>query len=348
MNHSKAAYLNNRHAEDVSHMCFGEAVSVSMQSMLASHPPLEDRIKSVNTGFLKIQNAKNIIKKRQDEKASKINASDADKIHASTVNVVNSVGNPTAEHMMYALAMHRSLTPTIVSNIHKASGAKAIVYALILSDVEIDIAINYLVEHHQGQIIDSFKIVYESVKKINQRHKLPLIDLALPVLKQLNQSDRNEFLSTTEALIKLDKKYTFFEFVLFLILKKHLNENSSRVDKVNVYSFKSVCHELQLLLSLMIHASRQSQQKKIQVYKEHMSSFCSVVPDFLPVEQCKLKMIEKMLNKLSGLSPLLKKPVINACVEAILDDGIVMPMEAELLRAVSEMLDCPMPPLLDD
>jgi hypothetical protein len=68
----------------------------------------------------------------------------------------------------------------------------------------------------------------------------------------------------------------------------------------------------------------------------------------LRTEQCKFNAIEKVLNTFSQLSPLLKKSVLVACADMVLEDGIVMPAEAELLRSVSEVLDCPMPPLLSN
>ena len=46
------------------------------------------------------------------------------------------------------------------------------------------------------------------------------------------------------------------------------------------------------------------------------------------------------------MSPLVKQSLITACADCVLHDGKVLPGEAELLRAISSTLDCPMPPLL--
>jgi hypothetical protein len=45
-------------------------------------------------------------------------------------------------------------------------------------------------------------------------------------------------------------------------------------------------------------------------------------------------------------SPLIKKNLIDACIHAVGADGVILESEAELLRAVSDTLDCPMPPLV--
>jgi len=340
--------LTGSHAEDMSHMCFGEALHVSMQSLLATHPPLEERIKAVDAGFLKIQRAKDIIKDRQQSKAAADDFSDASSIQTNTQQVTQSVGNPTPEHMVYAAAMLQSFTPSLMDEVHNASGAKAVIYALLLSDMDMQTGLQCLRDQHEGDLVEKLEAINKDIEKLNKRHRLPLIDLALPALKQLSEQEIESFLVTTNALIKSDRKVSLFEFVLLTIFKKHLNKKSGKADKVKIYSFKSVTEELKLLLSLMGHASRQSQEKKQAAYEKGLLSFGVQADSILPVEQCKPKNITRVLNKLSQLSPLLKKSVIDACSDTVLDDGIIMPVEAELLRAISETLDCPMPPLLSD
>src|SRR5258706_2239441 len=48
---SSTSLVAARRAEDVSHMFFGEGVSMSLQSLFATHPPLDERIKRVNPRF---------------------------------------------------------------------------------------------------------------------------------------------------------------------------------------------------------------------------------------------------------------------------------------------------------
>jgi tellurite resistance protein len=52
------------------------------------------------------------------------------------------------------------------------------------------------------------------------------------------------------------------------------------------------------------------------------------------------------MDQLARLRPAAKKQLLAACVQSIAADGHVSQMEAELLRVFSEMLDCPVPPLL--
>ena len=58
-----------------------------------------------------------------------------------------------------------------------------------------------------------------------------------------------------------------------------------------------------------------------------------------------LSALDVALDKLAVLKPLLKPRLLKACVASIVHDQRVAPVEVELLRAFSDVLDCPMPPV---
>jgi len=66
----------------------------------------------------------------------------------------------------------------------------------------------------------------------------------------------------------------------------------------------------------------------------------------LPGEQCGVNQIDAALNRLMQASPLIKKNLLEACIHTIGADGVILEAEAELLRAIADTLDCPMPPFV--
>jgi hypothetical protein len=68
------------------------------------------------------------------------------------------------------------------------------------------------------------------------------------------------------------------------------------------------------------------------------------VMQLLPREQCGMAQIDAALNRLAQAAPAIKRNMLEACVHAVGADGVIVENEAELLRAVSDTLDCPMPP----
>jgi hypothetical protein len=67
----------------------------------------------------------------------------------------------------------------------------------------------------------------------------------------------------------------------------------------------------------------------------------------LPREQCGLARIDQALNRLSLAMPQIKKNLLEACVQVVGADGVVQEREAELLRAIADSLDCPLPPFVN-
>jgi len=57
-----------------------------------------------------------------------------------------------------------------------------------------------------------------------------------------------------------------------------------------------------------------------------------------------LSALDVALDKLAKLNPLVKPRLLKACVASIVQDQKIAPVEVELLRAFSDVLDCPMPP----
>ena len=69
--------------------------------------------------------------------------------------------------------------------------------------------------------------------------------------------------------------------------------------------------------------------------------------ELLPRSESGLKTIDAALDQLAAATPAIKKLVLQACAECIGADEKVTIEEGELLRVISDALDCPMPPILD-
>jgi hypothetical protein len=63
-------------------------------------------------------------------------------------------------------------------------------------------------------------------------------------------------------------------------------------------------------------------------------------------ENATVEAIDSALNQLDSGPPSLKKQILEACATCVGADGQVTIEEAELLRAISDSLGCPLPPLL--
>ena len=68
---------------------------------------------------------------------------------------------------------------------------------------------------------------------------------------------------------------------------------------------------------------------------------------FLPLTECNLAHVDAALDRLANAIPRIKNSLIEACAATVASDGIIQEGEGELLRAISNTLDCPIPPFVD-
>jgi hypothetical protein len=66
----------------------------------------------------------------------------------------------------------------------------------------------------------------------------------------------------------------------------------------------------------------------------------------LPPDECDLSNIDAALERLSQAVPQIKKNLLGACAQTVAADGVIQQGEAELLRAIADALDCPIPPFV--
>ena len=69
------------------------------------------------------------------------------------------------------------------------------------------------------------------------------------------------------------------------------------------------------------------------------------VTNFLPASECGLNDLDLSLAALGGVAPNLKRELIQAASVTVSIDGYLQVQEAELLRAICDVLGCPVPPL---
>ena len=71
------------------------------------------------------------------------------------------------------------------------------------------------------------------------------------------------------------------------------------------------------------------------------------LPDSAPATALTLEIAAAALEALKQLAPLQKAVLVKGLFAAVSADGTIRVVEAELMRLVGAVLDCPLPPLLE-
>ncbi len=353
--------LQNAHAEDTSHMCFGQSLNFALGGLMATHPPLEARIRAIDPGFLARHAGEHIQARRTETDTAGPVPGDTAMGFSSGMDTVipidahqitASIGNPEARHLDFARELHgrlrAQLDGELLAILHRPAEAPLAIYAMLLawSDSEArDRAEELLAGDLDRQQTGQTMKLQEIMARLPAQARLPLLDLSLPALKQLPREMRYQVLKTCETLIRADRRFSLFEFVLLTLLQRHLIKTRGDTGKVKYFSYTPLQADIRLLLSVVARAGASDTVQARQAYMRAIAGF-DIEEDMLDVKRCRAGALSRALGRLAQLSPLLKPALIEACADCVLHDGRILPVEAELMRAVSATLDCPMPPLL--
>lgn len=355
--HAEGSRLLNSHADDVSHFCFGASVRTGFTSLLATHPPLAERIHAVDPDFMKKQRAQGAAGTGGARPA----VGGAPPAGAAAfagfapaggtmdaAAVAGSVGNVTPAHHALAGSIHAGLPETLARSLRGAGTVAPACYALVLAATD---------PAARGA---GLALLHEKAGKADAAHaeglvplivaqgpgaRLMLVNLALPALKALPTATRGGFIEAIRALVLADRRTTLFEFAMLAILREHLAEDAGKAFPARYFKFDAVLTEIRLLLSVLARAGGGDQVAVERTFRLGMAQFQREPGAMVPASQCTLTSLEQALRKLALLAPLLKQPLVQACADCVIHDGTVAPSEAELLQAIALTLDCPMPPL---
>jgi hypothetical protein len=189
------------------------------------------------------------------------------------------------------------------------------------------------------------------VTTIAAKAKLPLADLALPGLRQLSPAQFQQFRAAVQALVESDGEIDLFEYVLQKIVLRHLTPHyaGARKPLVQFYALKPLAPDCAVLLSALACAGQQEQDKRAFAFEQgarQLRYAANTGLEFLPAEQCGLERVDAALDRLAQAVPQIKKNVLDACAQTVAADGVIEEAEAELLRAMADTLDCPLPPFI--
>jgi Zn-dependent protease with chaperone function len=347
--------LINPRAAEASHMYFAEGIS----GMFATHPPLDERIRRLDPQwdgtFPPALPEDAVVGIGAESTAGLVSGAarrevlaDAEAVPLQVVqNAADQVASPNEVHRAYVHELIASIPNEVVEAAREPYGARALVYASLL-DRDADIRANQLRALEKSSEADVFELTLRLVKPATQldvRARLPLVDMTLPALRALSQSQYADFMRSFDQLVRADRRLGLFEWALHQILLRHLRPQfeAVRPKPIVYYGLQQLGGACSCLLSALARASQHNDAVAFDAGARHLPE---VNLKLLPADACGLNDLDNALQQLARVAPKLRARLVDACAACICADAAVNVAEGELLRAVCDMLDCPLPPLL--
>jgi Zn-dependent protease with chaperone function len=349
-------------AEEVSHMLFASGASFS--SLWATHPPLDQRIKALEPNFDESE-IERLAKTMphlsqtgtevfgQNLTTAGITPQD---ISVTPAALTETVGLPTEEHIKLASALRQSIPENLYRAAHSSTDALPLVLALLLDADEAvrRTQLDIVAQQLGGTTVMAAETLQLEVQKLNAAFRLPLLQIAFPLIKNRPMEQLERITDLMQQLIEVDGVVDAFEFALSRVLKTHLNDAAHPQRRQAHLRLTQLPEAIGALFSIMAkqgHSNpRESYQKGMESLARYEPRIKMLIdtkqwPDYEPLGDW-IPATEAALRQLDRLHMTDKQVLVSALVLTISHDGKVSPDEAELLRAICATLHCPLPPFV--
>lgn len=373
--------LKAPNAAQASHILFAEGVWKNMSGLWATHPPLAERIRALDPTWDGKYPSPNssagvIASEISSLGSSRVSSGGASKRgsqgsplaagfaadaapRSATAGIplpvvdqaIEHVGKPTQAHVDYASGLWPLLPDAVVSAVREPYAARAVVLALLLHQ-EPAIRSQQLQSLSSTLALDVVRLVEQlapAIDGLDARVRLPLVDLALPALAAMSPAQYRQFIQAFRALAAADGQLDLFEWVLSQIVIRHLQPHfeKARPAATGRLSLDRLSAACAVVLSAIAYAGN-SDKKARHAFATAASQLPKVQLQLVPREAAGLPQLRQALNAIAQATAPAQGALIDACAASISADGQATIEEVELLRGVSDLLGCPMPPLLVD
>ena len=369
--------MQSAYAEEASHLFFGNGLAESWSDLMSTHPPLAERIRAIDPSFdgkfpalstsprvteparsspppLPARPPRPIpAPQLRDLLGAQLAGTAVSAATAESGNRLPRIGTPEPKHLRYAADFKAALPEILLTASTESLSATALLCGMLLSP-------EATVRQEQLRQLQSRLAlpVYEEllrllpyVAALPAHFKLPLVTLTIPALRGLSPAQYAPFKADLQFIIEHDREIDLFEYALQKIIVRHLDPHFGQTRRgiVQYHSLKPLLPECAVLLSALARIGNKTSAQMAEAFLAGAQHLGVAEPamQLLKAEDSSLAHIDAALNRLAQASPMLKKSILTACALTVVADEAIQLEEAELLRAIADTLDCPVPPFVE-
>ncbi|MFK7789999.1 MAG: M48 family metallopeptidase [Phycisphaeraceae bacterium] len=265
-------------------------------------------------------------------------------------SAVDQIGQVSPTHVAYMRKLLAQIPDALKDAAHDPEHARAVIYTVLL-DVDSKVRekqLEFIAKNADPAITKLTKELAEQAGELPKDARLPLIDMAVPALREMSAEVYARFKTKVDSLAKADGRIDLFEWVLQRLLVRHLDLHfDNKPDpKARYDNLKTLANPCANVLSALAHIGQRDEADAQKAFDAGAAELSIGQLRMFDRASVKLQEVGKSLDTLMLATPREKQKLIRACAKTISADGEVSRGEGELMRAVADSLGVPMPPLL--
>jgi Zn-dependent protease with chaperone function len=346
------SYIEDPAAPQYSHAYFANGLGSFWQSLFATHPPLEKRIRAIDPRW-----DGKFLQPGSSSQPAPPKASDAASAKATEFAVntailsaagaaIEQIGTLNEENIEKVRQLIVAMPGSLREAAQSAYSARAVVYASLISHQVGNKDVLALLEQHANREMPALTRQFlPEIKKLDEQMKLPLLELCINALRELSTNQFIQFERAINKIIVADKKIDLIEWVIQRLVLQQLNEHFGlrKPPKARHSTLGAVKADAETLMSLIAYVEHEDDSEAANAFEQGKKEIGATALNIVPREELSLNSLNQSLDNLMQLKPLVKPRILLAMVAIVLADGKTTPRGVELVRTISACLDCPMP-----
>ncbi|MGJ8634958.1 MAG: M48 family metalloprotease, partial [Luteolibacter sp.] len=337
----KHGKISSPKAMEARHMFFAGS---GFSSLMATHPPLDKRIKAIEPRW----EGKMLSGKADPVTAAEFSGASGfsgSLEQVDTAGELHDLGGSERLDSNVGATIRAEMRDGEVTSFSKQEAKTLLLGLLVAADVDGREMGRAILVRHEWDVESISQVIAwsEQMEGYNSSKKLALVDLSLSWLRKMSQVEARDFVKVSQALIEADGEVNLFEFMLQKVIERHVSIGLGLkgVPKMIYRNLGMLEEEVADLLGgfSALAGGERALTRAAAEYREHTGKELIVRP-------AGLGDVAAALLKMDASTPLVKQQILRLCGLVVMDDGVVLDVELELLRATADAIGAPIPPLV--
>lgn len=322
---------------EAQHLFFSSTGSF-LDSLFATHPPLVDRVRRIDPSF-SVDLSEHVLPEPADESAMENSPLSGFNSRTSSFSTPLSERIPSDLEIQEAVRFKGRIPQELREVSQEPIGAMAIVLGLILRQDPVlrTAQIDGARALASGEVVKQTLAIEPWLRALPLGSRVPLLDLAMPALRQLSTVQVSAFRAAIKEL-SCSSEDGMMVMLIHASMRRYLSVAPDALGAPPQST--TVSHHFARVLSAVVKTSSESVMAQQNAYQlgAAVLGLEQSIQTTMSAEQVNLDQVQESLAVISGLGVNDRRLFVRACGVAMLNDQRAEPAEIEIVRAVADSL----------